>query len=120
MYPDRLLDHFQNPRNVGRLEDADAVGRVDDAATDTMVQIYVKLAASGCVLRATFRTFGCSACIAASSIATELLTGRESAPSPDELDVALGGLPADKRYCVELVSEAARLALSSAARGARE
>ena len=76
-----------------------------------MVEIYVKLAA-GKVVRATFRTFGCSACIAASSIATELLVGRASAPSAAELEAALGGLPADKRYCVDLVAEAAARALT--------
>lgn len=92
--------------------DADRVGRVDDAATDTMVQIFVKLS-TGVVERASFRTFGCSACIAASSVTTELLIGRASAPTADELDAALGGLPSDKRYCAELVAEAARLALSS-------
>jgi NifU-like protein involved in Fe-S cluster formation len=90
------------------------VGRVDDAATDTMVQIFVKLSATRHVLKATFRTFGCSACIAASSIATDLLVGRDSAPDASELDDALGGLPADKRYCLELVAEAARRALRPA------
>jgi hypothetical protein len=77
-----------------------------------MVQIYVKLDAAGRVARATFRTFGCSACIAASSIVTELLIGRDSTPGSDELDAALGGLPADKRYCADLVAEAARRALN--------
>jgi NifU-like protein involved in Fe-S cluster formation len=94
------------------LLDADRVGRVDDEATDTMVQIFVKLSEDGVVRRATFRTFGCSACIAASSIATELLIGRASAISADELDSGLGGLPLDKRYCADLVAEAARRALS--------
>jgi nitrogen fixation NifU-like protein len=92
--------------------DADRVGRVDDPATDTMVQLFVKLEA-GVVVRATFRTFGCSACIAASSLATELLVGRASPPSAGELDAALGGLPTDKLYCVELVAEAARRAVSA-------
>jgi NifU-like protein involved in Fe-S cluster formation len=78
---------------------------VDDAATDTMIEIYVALSA-GRVDGATFRTFGCSACIAASSIATELLIGRATTLSADELDRALGGLPADKRYCAELVARA--------------
>jgi NifU-like protein involved in Fe-S cluster formation len=77
-----------------------------------MVQIYVKLDAAGRVARATFRTFGCSACIAASSMLTELVVGRDSAPTAAELDGALGGLPADKRYCVELVADAARRALN--------
>jgi nitrogen fixation NifU-like protein len=87
------------------------VGRVDDPATDTMVQIFVKLQA-GRVARATFRTFGCSACIAASSMLTELLVGRATAPSQAELDAALGSLPSDKRYCLDLVVEAARRALT--------
>lgn len=94
--------------------DADGVGRVDDAATDTMVQIFLKLRAR-VVERASFRTFGCSACIAASSVATELLIGRTSAPTAEELEAALGGLPTDKRYCAELVAEAARRALSPSA-----
>jgi NifU-like protein involved in Fe-S cluster formation len=78
-----------------------------------MVQIFVKLSATQRVERATFRTFGCSACIAASSIATELLIGRIVAPSADELDAALDRLPADKRYCADLVAEAARRALTA-------
>lgn len=108
------IDHFQHPRNVGRLEDADRVGRVDDPGTDTMVQIFVKLSPTHVVRRATFRTFGCSACIAASSVATELLIGRDTAPTADELDAALDQLPADKRYCADLVAEAARRALTAA------
>jgi NifU-like N terminal domain len=99
---------------VGRLVDADAVGRVDDRATDTLIVLYVKFE-SGRVARATFRTFGCSACIAASSVTTELLVGQTKPPSADEIGVALGGLPADKRYCAELVAEAACRALSASA-----
>src|ERR1051326_650708 len=71
------IEHFQHPRNIGRMADADGIGRVDDAATDTMVQLFVKRSSAGTVERATFRTVGCSACIAASSIATELLIGRD-------------------------------------------
>jgi nitrogen fixation NifU-like protein len=111
-YSATTIDHFQHPRNIGRLTDADAIGRVDDAETDTMVEIYVKLDA-GLVTRATFRTFGCSACIAASSIVTELLLGRNVAPTAFELDAALGGLPLDKHYCVDLVAEAAKRALTT-------
>jgi NifU-like protein involved in Fe-S cluster formation len=105
------IEHFQHPRNVGRLSNADAIGRVDDAETDTMVELYVKLDGRR-VSHATFRTFGCSACIAASSVATELLAGRAVPPTADEIDAALGGLPIDKRYCAELVAEAARRALA--------
>jgi len=104
------IDHFQHPRNVGRLPDADRIGRVEEAARETTIAIYVKLAAD-VVECATFRTLGCSACIAASSVMTELLVGRSTAPAANEVDQALGGLPADKRYCAELVAEAARRAL---------
>ena len=95
------------------MPDADGFGRVNDLATDTMISLYVKFG-DDVVERATFRTFGCSACIAASSMATELLIGRSRADvlGADELDVALGGLPDDKRYCIEFVVEAARLALA--------
>ncbi len=113
-YSATTVDHFQHPRNVGRLADADAVGRVDDTETDTMVEIYVNLDA-GVVARAQFRTFGCSACIAASSICTQLLVGRAAPPTAAELDSALGGLPEDKRYCADLVAEAARRALAGPA-----
>jgi NifU-like protein involved in Fe-S cluster formation len=111
-FTDVTIDHFQHPRNVGRLDEADGVGRVDDPATDTMVILYVKFDTDGRVARAGFRTFGCSACIAASSIATELLVGRTTAPTTSELDAALGGLPEDKRYCADLVAEAASRALA--------
>jgi NifU-like protein involved in Fe-S cluster formation len=94
------------------MADADRVGRVDDGETDTMVQIFVKLSETRSVVRATFRTFGCSACIAASSIVTELLAGQQAAPSAAQIEAALGGLPEDKRYCAELVARAAALALS--------
>jgi nitrogen fixation NifU-like protein len=107
------VEHFQHPRNVGRLLDADAVGRVDDPERETTISMYVKFEADH-VARATFRTFGCSACIAASSIATELLIGRSRAAArelnAEALDSALGGLPTEKRYCAELVAEAIRLA----------
>ena len=94
------------------MADADGVGRVDDAPRETTISIYVKLS-GGAVARASFRTFGCSACIAASSMATELLIGRSLPITVDELDAALGGLPDDKRYCAELVAEAAERALSA-------
>jgi nitrogen fixation NifU-like protein len=119
-YSPPTVDHFQHPRNVGRLADADGVGRIDDVARETTITIYLKLAGER-VARATFRTFGCSACVAASSMATELLIGRDLAEARQltaaAIDAALGGLPADKRYCVELVAEAVGRALASAQGG---
>jgi nitrogen fixation protein NifU and related proteins len=106
-YSATTIDHFQHPRNVGRMVDADRTARVDDAATETTVMLYVKLSPSN-ILRASFRTLGCSACIATSSVATELLVGRSQGLTADEIDSALGGLPDEKRYCAELVAEASR------------
>lgn len=114
-YSATTLDHFQHPRNVGRLPGASAVGRVDDPATETTVEIYV-LVERGRVVRATFRTLGCSACIAASSVATELLTGRDvedGPPSEGDILGALDGLPPEKRYCASLVARAAASALNA-------
>lgn len=107
-YTATTVDHFQHPRNVGRMADADRSSRIDDAGTETTVMLYVKLSVSSTIARASFRTLGCSACIAASSIATELLVGRNAALSGAEIDAALGGLPDEKRYCAELVAEASR------------
>ncbi len=87
------------------MPDADRSGTVDDPPTETTITLYVKLKGSA-VARATFRTFGCSACIAASSIATELLIGRTAGLTAEEIERALGGLPDDKRYCAELVARA--------------
>jgi NifU-like protein involved in Fe-S cluster formation len=111
------IDHFQHPRNVGRMADADRAARVDDAVSETTINLYVKLGqglGGDVVARASFRTFGCSACIAASSVATELLVGRAEALSVELIDSALGGLPEDKRYCAELVASATRQLFSSA------
>ncbi len=113
-YAAATIDHFQRPRNVGRLADADAVGRVDDPETETTISIYLKVV-RGRVQRATFRTFGCSACVAASSAATELLVGASLRDAwsidADALDRALGGLPADKRFCAELAARAVAAAV---------
>lgn len=120
MYTDTVVDHFTHPRNVGRIDDADGIGRIDDRATDNLITIYLKLG-DGKIAAARFRTFGCSACIAASSIATELAVGRSPADA-NGLDgaailSALGGLPAGKEHCAELVARALREALEMAGAG---
>jgi len=117
MYTPTTLDHVNRPRNVGRLDDADGVGRVDDRQTDNLVTIYLKVAERRVTL-SRFRTFGCTACIAASSIATELIDGRPLAEA-GAIDAAtilnaLGGLPPDQAYCAELVARALREAVAMA------
>ena len=119
MYSPTTVEHFSHPRNVGRLDEADGVGRVDDRATDNQITIYVKLAGSR-VAAARFRTFGCSACVAASSIATELVQGRPVAEArkvdAEAILDALGGLPSDKVHCADLAARALQAALAMAGR----
>lgn len=118
-YTPTTIDHFQHPRNVGRMLDADALATVDDAASETTISLYVKLE-GGRIGQASFRTLGCSACVASSSIATELLRGLavEELEQVDAaaLDRALGGLPPEKRYCVDMVATTVRR-LAAALRG---
>ena len=117
-YTPTTVDHFQHPRNVGKMHDANGFGYVNDPATETTISVYVRVDAAR-VLRASFRTFGCSACVAASSMATTLVGDRPLAEaqtlSADAVDEALGGLPPDKRYCAELAADAMRRALRHSA-----
>ena len=123
MYGPVVTDHFRNPRNLGRLDQPDGIGQVEDAGTDTFLTINVKLARSAAgvatIADARFRALGCSACIATGSMATELARGRT-------VDEALGidadaimaaleqGIPEDQRYCADLAARALREALVAA------
>jgi nitrogen fixation NifU-like protein len=115
-YSATTIDHFRHPRNVGRLEAANAVGTVDDRATENVITIYLRIEA-GRVVEARFRTFGCSACIAASSAVTELVRGKTIRPARgiDAVAIlaALDGLPEGKRHCADLAARALALALDS-------
>ncbi len=113
-YSDPVMDHFRNPRNVGRMEEADACGRAENPANGASLELYLSLE-EGRVSRAAFRAQGCTATIAAGSMATELLPGRKLEPgalSREELEAALGGLPATKKHATALVAQA----LAAAAR----
>ena len=124
MYGPTAEDHLKRPRNLGRLEAADGVGQVEDAATDTLLTIYVQLAGTPdggrVVSKARFRAFGCGGCIITGSVITELARGRlvQEAASIEAATIhrALGdGLPAEQRYCADLAVRALRLAITSAA-----
>jgi NifU-like protein involved in Fe-S cluster formation len=113
-YSATASDHFRQPRNVGRLEDANAVGTIDDLASENLISFSLRIE-GGRVAAARFRAFGCSACIAAGSIATELATGK-ALPEVRELDgarllTALDGLPNELRYCADLAARALVAAL---------
>ena len=123
MYGPVVTDHFRNPRNLGRLEQPDGVGQVDDVGTDTFVTLNVKLdrsaAGAPVVAEARFRALGCSACIATGSIATELARGRtvDEALLIDAAAIMAAleqGIPDDQRYCADLAARALGQALASA------
>ena len=116
VYSPTTVEHFRHPRNVGRLADANAIGTVDDPFTENVITLYLRIEAER-VVAAGFRTFGCSACIAASSVVTELVRGRTPAESRDvdaaAILAALDGLPESKRHCAELAATALLRALEA-------
>ena len=117
LYNKTVMDHFMNPRNMGDIENADAVGEVGAAACGDIMKISLKIDdKSGTITDARFKTFGCGSAIAASSMATELIKGRsindvEKNFSNDQIVDALGGLPPVKIHCSVLAHEALQAAL---------
>ena len=113
------MDHFMNPRNMGDIENADAVGEVGAAACGDIMKISLKIDdQSGTITDARFKTFGCGSAIAASSMATELIKGRsvndvEKNFTNDQIVDALGGLPPVKIHCSVLAHEALQAALDN-------
>ena len=117
LYNDTVMDHFVNPRNMGDLKDADAIGEVGAAACGDIMKISLKIdEATQKVVDARFKTFGCGSAIAASSMATELIKGRTIEDLQKNFDNqnivdALGGLPPVKIHCSVLASAALNAAL---------
>ncbi len=115
MYSDKVMDHFMNPRNVGDIEAADGVGQVGNAKCGDIMKIYLKIE-DGIIKDAKFKTFGCGAAVATSSMATELIIGKtiEEAEQITNKAVmeALDGLPPAKVHCSVLAEEAIAAALA--------
>lgn len=114
-YSEKVLDHFSNPRNVGTLEDANGIGEVGSPACGDIMRMYIKVE-NGIIEDAMFKTFGCGAAIATSSMATEMIKGK---PLEDALKLsnkavveALEGLPAVKLHCSVLAEQAIKAAIS--------
>ena len=108
------MDHFTNPRNVGKLDDADGIGEVGNARCGDIMKIYIKVE-DGIISDVKFNTFGCGSAIASSSMATEMIKGK---PITEALKLtnkavaeALDGLPAHKLHCSVLAEEAIRAAI---------
>lgn len=115
MYNDKVMDHFINPRNSGEIKDADGIGEVGNAKCGDIMRMYVKVDENDVLVDVKFRTYGCGSAIAASSIATEMLTGKtvEEALEITNKDVVneLGGLPVVKIHCSVLAEQAFKMAI---------
>ena len=114
LYSEKVMDHFQNPRNLGKMEDADGIGEVGNAKCGDIMKMYIKVR-DGVIEDVKFKTFGCGAAIATSSRATEMVKGKtiEEALKVTNKMVAesLGGLPEVKLHCSVLAEEALHAAI---------
>ena len=115
MYSEKVMDHFQNPRNMGEIENASGVGTVGNAKCGDIMRMYLDIDDNGIINEVKFKTFGCGAAVATSSMATELVKGLtiEEALKVTNKAVmdALDGLPAAKVHCSLLAEEAIHAAL---------
>ena len=115
LYSEKVMDHFRNPRNLGKMDDADGVGEVGNAKCGDIMKMYIKVR-DGIITDVKFKTFGCGAAIATSSMATEMVKGKtiEEALKLTNKAVmeALDGLPPVKVHCSVLAEQAIKAALS--------
>ena len=114
LYSEKVMDHFMNPRNVVKIDDADGVGEVGNAKCGDIMKIYIKVD-NNIITDVKFNTFGCGSAIASSSMATEMIKGKSL---DDALELtnkavaeALDGLPAHKIHCSVLAEEAIKAAI---------
>ena len=114
LYSEKVMDHFQNPRNLGKMENADGVGEVGNAKCGDIMRMYIKVN-EGRIDDVSFITFGCGSAIATSSMATEMIKGQtlEDALTLSNQAVveALDGLPANKVHCSVLAEQAVKAAI---------
>lgn len=115
-YSEKVMEHFRNPHNVGEIPDASGVGNVGNPVCGDIMRLYIKVDDKGIITDAKFKTFGCGAAIATSSMVTDLVKGKTI---DDALKIsnravaeALGGLPKIKMHCSVLAEEALRAAIN--------
>ncbi|MBP2642301.1 MAG: nifU [Firmicutes bacterium] len=110
MYTEKVMDHFSNPRNVGDIKDADGIGEVGNAKCGDIMRIYLKVDENDIITDVKFKTFGCGAAIATSSMVTEMVKGKTLDEaleiSNQAVAEALGGLPPAKMHCSNLAADA--------------
>lgn len=114
LYSEKVMDHFHNPRNLGKMENADGIGEVGNAKCGDIMKMYIKVD-DGIITDVKFNTFGCGSAIATSSMATEMIKGKSV---EDALELsnkavveALDGLPTHKIHCSVLAEEAVKAAV---------
>jgi len=114
MYTEKVMDHFTNPRNVGEIENADGVGLVGNPVCGDVMKLFIKVE-DGKIADVKFKTFGCGAAIATSSMVTEMVKGRTLeealAISNKAVAEALDGLPPNKMHCSNLAADALHKAI---------
>lgn len=117
MYTEKVMDHFSNPRNMGELDGANGVGMVGNAKCGDIMQMFLKINDEGIIEDVGFKTFGCGAAVATSSMATELIKGKsvdEALKLTNSAVVeALEGLPPAKLHCSVLAEEAVKAAIDN-------
>ena len=115
MYSEKVMDHFQNPRNMGEIENASGVGTVGNAKCGDIMRIFLDIDDEGIIRDCKFKTFGCGAAVATSSMATELVKGKSIQEALQVTNKAvmeaLDGLPPVKVHCSLLAEEAIHAAL---------
>ena len=115
LYSEKVMDHFQHPRNVGKIEDADGVGEVGNAKCGDIMKMYIKVDENEIITDVKFNTFGCGSAIATSSMATEMIKGKSIkealAISNKAVVEGLDGLPTNKIHCSGLAEEAVKAAV---------
>jgi nitrogen fixation NifU-like protein len=113
-YSELVIEHFQNPRNVGSIEDADGVGKMGSPVCGDLMEIYIKVD-NNHIADIKFRTFGCGAAIASGSMASEMIKGKSLAEAEaltdEDVAKALGGLPEKKMHCSNLAASTLHKAL---------
>lgn len=114
LYSEKVKEHFKNPRNVGEIENPDGVGHVGNPVCGDIMELYIKVN-DGIITDAKFKTFGCGAAIATSSMITELVKGKSITEALEisnrAVAEALGGLPPIKMHCSVLAEEAIKSAI---------
>ena len=117
MYSEKVMDHFNNPRNVGKLENADGVGEVGNPSCGDIMRMYIKVDKEDKITDIKFKTFGCGAAIATSSIVTVMAKGKKINDalklSRDDVAKALDGLPSEKMHCSNLATDALKDAINN-------